>query len=165
MPRNPGGPPGRRYESRWTRALEAPCPSSGRRNLFLGIPELDAQHLELDRQLALVHDAFCEGRVPDLSAVLDGVRACSSRHFECEEAFMARCGHPGIEEHRARHREFMERIARFEEATTREGATMRLAIDIGNWLASWVREHQRYDLQLAAYAREAEACDAGKTTP
>jgi hemerythrin len=40
---------------------------------------------------------------------------------------MARCGHPAVEEHRARHR---ERIARFE-----------------------------------AYAREADAMDAGKTTP
>ena len=68
------------------------------KDLILGIPELDAQHLELDRQLALVHDALCAGRVPDLSAVL-------------------------------------------------------------------VREHQRYDLQLVAYAREADAMDAGKTTP
>jgi len=135
------------------------------KDLILGIPELDAQHLELDRQLALVHDALCAGRVPDLSAVLDGVRACSSRHFDCEEAFMARCGHPAIEEHRARHREFMERTARFEEAMTREGATTRLSIDIGNWLASWVREHQRYDLQLVAHAREADAMDAWKTTP
>jgi hypothetical protein len=32
-------------------------------------------------------------------------------------------------------------------------------IDIGNWFASWAREHQRYDLQLVAYAM-----DAGKTT-
>ncbi len=135
------------------------------KKLFLGIPYLDAQHLELDRQLAIVHDAFCAGRVPDLSAVLDGVRACSSRHFDCEEAFMARCGDPAIEEHRARHREFMERIARFEEATAREGATMRLAVDVGNSLASWVREHQRYDLQLVAHARQADAMDAGKTSP
>jgi hemerythrin len=139
------------------------------KDLILGIPDLDAQHLELDRQLAVVHDALCDGRVPDLAAVLAGVRTCSTRHFEREEAFMARWGHAGIDEHRARHRDFMERVAHFEEATAREGATKHLAIDIGNWLASWVREHQRYDLQLVPYAREAEAKEAeetkGKTKP
>jgi hemerythrin len=134
------------------------------KDLVLGIPELDAQHLELDRHLALVHDALCEGRVPDLPAVLRGVRACSSRHFDREEALMARRGHPAIEEHRARHREFTERLAGFEAATAREGATTPLAIDVGNWLASWVREHQRYDLQLAAYAGGPDAA-AGKTRP
>ena len=136
------------------------------KDLLLGIPELDAQHLELDRQLALVHDALCAGRMPDLPAVLDGVRACSSRHFECEEALLARRGDPALEEHRARHREFMQQVARFEDATTaRGGPTTRLAIDVGNWLASWVREHQRYDLQLTAYAGEPEAGDAGTRTP
>jgi hemerythrin len=134
------------------------------KELKLGVPDLDAQHLELDRQLALVHDALCEGRVPDVSAVLDGVRACSSRHFDCEETFMARRGHPDLEEHRARHREFIAQIARFEEARTREGATVRLAMDIGNWLAGWVREHQRYDLQLVAQART-DPVDAGKRRP
>lgn len=124
------------------------------KNLVLRIPELDAQHLELDGQLALVHDAICEGRVPDVSAVLDGVRSCSSRHFACEEAYMAGSGYPAVEDHRARHLEFTEQLARFEEARTREGATMRLAIDIGNWLARWVREHQRYDLEIAAHVRE-----------
>jgi hemerythrin len=121
-------------------------------DLTLGIPDLDAQHLELDGQLAVVHDAICEGRVPDLSAVLDGIRSCSSRHFACEEAFMARSGYPAIEEHRARHRELTAQLARFEEARTRDGQSMRLAMEIGNWLVAWVRDHQRYDLQLAAHA-------------
>lgn len=133
-------------------------------DLALGIPDLDAQHLELDRQLALVHDAFCEGRIPDVS-VLDGVRRCSSAHFQREEAFMAASGHPALEEHRARHREFTRQLARFEEARSREGATTRLTMEIGNWLARWIREHQRYDLQLAAHAREASRDGQGTAAP
>jgi hemerythrin len=131
-------------------------------NLLLGIPELDAQHLELDGYLALVHDAICEGRVPDVSAVLGGVRSCSSRHFAREEAYMARFGCPALEEHRSRHREFTEQLARFEEASTREGATMRLAIEIGNALARWLRQHQRYDLQLAAHVRQTDPTAPGE---
>jgi hemerythrin len=127
-------------------------PIQWKKDLTLGIPDLDAQHLELDAQLAVVHDAICEGRVPDLSAVLDGVRSCSSRHFASEEAFMARSGYPAVEEHRAQHREFTAQLARFEAARTRDGPSMRLAMEIGNWLVAWVRDHQRYDLQLAAHA-------------
>ena len=129
-------------------------PIQWQKDLALGIPDLDAQHLELDRQLALVHDAICEGRVPDIAAVLDGVRSCSSRHFEREEAYMAGSGYPTLEEHRAQHRQFMGQLARFEEARAREGPTMQLAMEIGNWLAGWVREHQRHDLEFAAHVRE-----------
>jgi len=130
-------------------------PTQWNTKLALGIPDLDAQHLELDRQLALVHDAICAGAVPDVSAVLDGVRSCSSQHFEREEAYMSRSGYAGIEKHGAEHREFMRELARLEEARTSEGASMRMAMEIGNWLARWVREHQRYDLELAAHLRAA----------
>jgi len=124
-------------------------------DLALGIPDLDGQHLALDRQLALVHDAICEDRMPDLSAVLSGVRRCSTRHFECEEAYMEAAKYPALEEHRARHRQFTQELVRLEEARTREGETVALAMEIGNWLARWVREHQRYDLLIAAHVREA----------
>jgi hemerythrin-like metal-binding protein len=111
-----------------------------------------------------VHDAFCEGRVPDAS-VLEGVRRCSSAHFEREEAFLAGSDHPALEEHRARHREFTRQLARFEDARSREGVTRRLAMEIGNWLACWIREHQRYDLQLATHVREASRDGPGKAAP
>lgn len=125
------------------------------KELSLGVPLLDAQHLELDRQLGLIHDAVCERRAPDLSAVLEGIRECTSRHFASEEAFMARCGYPALDGHRVRHRDFMEQLARYEDAYEREGATTRLALEVGTWVAAWVREHQRYDLLVAAYARKA----------
>jgi len=133
------------------------------KDLSLGIPKLDAQHLELDRHLGLIHDAVCEGRAPDLSSVLDGIRGCMSQHFASEEAFMARCRYPALEGHRVRHRDFLDQLARFEDAFGREGATTRLALEVGNWLAAWVREHQRYDLHVAAYARKAGLLETGGT--
>lgn len=129
--------------------------------LALGIPELDAQHLELDRQLGLIHDAICEDRLPDLAAVLSGVRTCSARHFEAEEQAMLECGYPDVETHRELHREFARQLRRFEEAQRGEGTTARLAMEMGNWLAAWVREHQRYDLELGDHLRAAEARRAG----
>jgi len=136
-------------------------PIQWKTDFALGIPDLDAQHLELDGLLAVVHDAICEGRVPDISAVLEGVRSCSSRHFACEEAFMARSGYLGVEEHRARHEAFIAQLARFEDAIASKGASMPLAMEIGNWLVGWVRDHHRYDLRLAAHARQTGHNDAG----
>jgi hemerythrin-like metal-binding protein len=99
------------------------------------------------------------------ASVLEGVRRCSSAHFEREEAFLAGSDHPALEEHRARHREFTRQLARFEDARSREGVTRRLAMEIGNWLACWIREHQRYDLQLATHVREASRDGPGKAAP
>lgn len=55
----------------------------------------------------------------------------------------------------------MEQLARYEDAYEREGATTRLALEVGNWVAAWVREHQRYDLQVAAWARKAGLLEGG----
>jgi hemerythrin len=139
-------------------------PIQWRQDLTLGVPNLDAQHLELDRQLALVHDAICEGRVPDVPAVLQGVRRCSTRHFECEEAYMARCGHAAFEEHRTRHRQFTAQLERLEQEARREGSSMPLAMEVGNWLVGWIRDHQRYDLAIVSDAA-ASALEPGGRGP
>ena len=130
-------------------------------DLALGVPELDGQHLQLDAHLSVLHDALCEGRLPDVAAVLRGVREVSTRHFECEERFMAVNRYAGLDRHVLQHRHFGERLAGFEEALRRDGATMKLAMDVGNWLAGWVREHQRFDLELRRYVGDQPARGGG----
>lgn len=130
-------------------------------DLTLGIPELDAQHLEMDRQLGLVR-LVAEGRRRDLVEVLDGVRECMSRHFVSEEALMARAGDPTLVAHHARHRDFIERLTAFEDRCDREGPSARLAGEVQAWLGAWVREHQRFDLHVAAQARQAGLLETGR---
>jgi hemerythrin-like metal-binding protein len=120
--------------------------------LALGIPELDGQHLQLDTHLRLLHDALCEGRVPDVAALLGSVRDASTRHFETEERFMEANGYPRLDHHRDAHRQFTQRLAAFDEVCRREGSTTPLAMELANWLAAWIREHQRHDLELRRYA-------------
>lgn len=119
----------------WTRGLE------------LGIPELDRQHLQLDEHLAVLHEAFCEGRTPDLLAVIAGVRELSIRHFAAELRLMEEVRHEHVARHVAEHRGFSEQLAEFE-ARAGEGVTTALAMEVANWLAAWIREHQRWDLEL-----------------
>jgi hemerythrin len=119
----------------WTRGLE------------LGIPELDQQHLQLDDHLAVLHEAFCEDRPPDLPAVLAGIRELSARHFRAELRRMEEIQYEHRERHQDEHRMFGERLDEFE-ARCREGVTTALAMEVANWLAAWIREHQRWDLDL-----------------
>jgi hemerythrin-like metal-binding protein len=126
-------------------------------DLALGIPELDGQHLQIDAHLRMLHDAVCEGRVPDVAAVIDGLRRATARHFATEERLLAAAGEPDLERHRAAHRAFTERLGELDERCRRDGAAMPLAMELGNWLAAWIREHQRHDLEL----RRLAPADAG----
>jgi hemerythrin len=121
-------------------------------DLALGIPELDAQHLQLDAHLRTLHDAICAGRVPDVPAVVAALREASSQHFAAEERLMESKGDPGLAKHRAEHRRFRDRLAAFADDCAREGRTMPLAMAVGNWLAAWLRDHHRHDLELRRYA-------------
>lgn len=123
----------------WTRGLE------------LGVPELDRQHLQIDEYLAVLHEAFCEGVVPDLAAVLAGVRDVAGQHFQAELRRMEEIHYPETERHVGEHRRFSEELAGFE-ARCREGTSTALAMEVANWLAAWIREHQRWDLGLRAGA-------------
>jgi hemerythrin-like metal-binding protein len=114
---------------------------------LLGIAELDQQHLQLDEQLAVLHEAFCTQTLPDLAAVIARVRDVSSRHFGAELRRMEEIRYEHVEEHVAEHRKFGEKLAEFD-ARCAEGVTTPLAMEVGNWLAAWIREHQRWDLEL-----------------
>jgi hemerythrin len=128
--------------------------------LALGIPELDGQHLQLDAHLKTLHDAICDGRVPDVGAVLAELRDASSRHFATEERLLESTGDPGVG-HRAEHRRFAERLAAFADECARDGATMPLAMRLGNWLAAWLRDHHRHDLELRRHAPSGDRVGGG----
>ncbi|HET7752374.1 MAG TPA: hemerythrin family protein [Anaeromyxobacteraceae bacterium] len=115
--------------------------------LELGIPELDAQHLQLDDRLAALHEAFCEGRVPDVPEVIAGVRELAGRHFGAELRRMEELRYEHVERHVAEHRRFSEQLDHFE-ARCLAGVDVPLAMEVANWLAAWIREHQRWDLEL-----------------
>jgi hemerythrin len=141
--------------------VEAVMPIQWSLDLALGIPELDGQHLQLDAYLKLLHDAICEGRVPDVGAIVAGIREASTRHFATEERLMESNGDPGLLGHRAEHRRFAERLAAFADECAREGASMPLAMRLGNWLAAWLRDHRRHDLELRRHARPGTGVGGG----
>ncbi len=116
--------------------------------MALGSPELDGQHLQLDANLRLLHDALVEGRAPDLAQVLAGVRAFATSHFPAEERLMEEAGAEELPRHRAEHLRFGSELARFEALQRARGDALPIAMELGNFLTSWIREHQQHDAPL-----------------
>jgi hemerythrin-like metal-binding protein len=119
--------------------------------LALGVPELDGQHLQMDACLRQLHDPLCEGRVPDVAEVLRELREVSAAHFGAEERIMASGGYAGLAEHVDEHRLFSRRLDEFEAARARDGASVALAMALGNFLSGWIRDHQRHDGALRGF--------------
>jgi hemerythrin-like metal-binding protein len=117
-------------------------------DMALGSPELDGQHLQLDANLRLLHDALVEGRAPDLAQVLGGVRAFATGHFPAEERLLREAGAEELPRHRAEHVRFGEELARFEALHRARGDALPLAMELGNFLTAWIHEHQRHDAAL-----------------
>ena len=128
-------------------------PLQWRPELALGIPELDGQHLQIDAYLRMLHDELCEGRVPGVEGIVEGLRVAATRHFETEERYLAAAGVASLERHQAAHRGFTARLEDLGGRSRRDGASTALAIELGDFVATWIRDHQRHDLELRSLAR------------
>ena len=110
-------------------------------NLSVGVEELDRQHRNM---LTLTHEmvrAAEEERGRDVvEALFSGLLAYTSEHFRTEEALLDQAGFPGLEEHRAQHRELIVK-ARNNYETHQEGGSD--AAWFGMYFLSWVVLHIR----------------------
>ena len=121
----------------------------------LELPEIDAQHrtlLELINSLwqAIVTQTSAEHLLPHVEA-LDRY---TLTHFAEEEQFMLASGYPRLEEHRAAHRSFEQRIAG-EKAIVLDGGFVRL--DLVRFLNDWLINHILVvDKDYAQYVKQGE---------
>jgi hemerythrin-like metal-binding protein len=79
--------------------------------------------------------------------MLGGIGELADRHFRAERLRMDEIRYEDIDLHVAEHQKFKEQLAEFS-ARCRDGVTTPLAMEVANWLAAWIREHQRFDLAL-----------------
>jgi len=75
---------------------------------FLGIPEIDQQHMELAELLNLIVRSMEQGAPPSLPGketmpLLTQLLKKTRQHFKDEEAFMRKHDYPGLIEHHRDH--------------------------------------------------------------
>jgi hemerythrin len=122
--------------------------------LSIGVPEIDAQHRELFRRVEGLLAAM-RANDPGVLRLVNYLAGHVEVHFRAEEDLMSRLGYPGVAEHVAEHRAFLDEFERLEHAFAQEGATASLVLRLERWLTAWLAEHvSAMDGLLAAHVRQ-----------
>ena len=105
----------------------------------VGIEGMDDHHRDLadliDRlRLCLVRNAGAD----EIGEVLEQLEHLTLEHFSAEEAHMERVGYPKLEEHRANHVAFAQRVSNARERHERGEA---MGLGMLAMLRNWMYEH------------------------
>lgn len=126
----------------------------------IGNEEMDAEHLILFALLNQIDININADMAADVADVLTALDSYIDYHFAHEEALMKAWAYPGLEEHSAKHHEFMNELARLR-ALVRSGDVMTAAMKLRGFVLTWLLEHiMTVD---ADYARFIAATKAAKT--
>jgi len=75
-------------------------------------------------------------------------------HFDDEEAYQARIGYPGIEDHKIAHFKFKEGINHYVKIFEEEGFTEEKIQEFGGKLMTWLIMHVgKMDQMIGEYAK------------
>lgn len=107
----------------------------------IGQGEMDAEHLilfSLLNQLDVNINADMAGDC--VSDVLAALGAYIDYHFAHEEALMKAWGYPRLEEHSAKHHEFMNEVSRLRESAKGEDV-LKAALRVRGFVLQWLLSH------------------------
>lgn len=124
------------------------------RLLYLDIPEMDRDHEQLvaitNRISALVERP--DFRQKDFSTELSELKRYTLEHFAREEAYMAKIGYPGLNEHKVQHARIVEALATLAAEGATRGA--KIALSLRLFTQVWLFEHiSGSDGEYAKFAR------------
>ncbi len=124
-------------------------PVSWNEDMRVGVPALDEQHRQLLDMVGQVHDALAAGQNRDVvDPMLDQLIRRIQLHFGDEERHMHNIRYADFAAHRGEH-EYLTRQVRDLRARLDSGPPS-LAIDLMNFIATWLRNHiQVTDRQYA----------------
>ena len=125
-------------------------------NLATGIAEIDDQHKEIFKRVAMLSQACSEGRgKEEVLNLLLFLESYVKEHFAAEEKLQLKHGYPGYALHKSQHTRFIADISRLATAFQTEGATLSLVIMTNKTLTSWLVQHiSRTDAELGAYLKQ-----------
>lgn len=121
------------------------------RVLSVEVDEIDEDHRKLIDIFNILNHALTEGESPDyLEAILEELVNCAVWHFSHEERLMLKYAYPGMDEHKAIHRELIKNVSELQERILQADKTMTDE-DI-EFLEVWLTEHiLTEDMRLGSY--------------
>ncbi len=123
-----------------------------------GIESIDDQHSHLVDLVNKFEEAGRRGKGSRvMSEILNDLVGYTQEHFAHEEKIMKECGFPGLKNHMALHRQFLQKIERFQYEFASAGR--RATTDVRELLGSWMHSHILQDDM--AYAEHLERSRVG----
>ena len=121
----------------------------------VGIPAIDKQHNTLFDMVNDLHAAMMEGKAQSVTGpLLLRLANYTKTHFAAEESLMAAKNYPGLESHRAVHRDLIRQVDELLARSKR--GDLSVNIDLMNFLRGWLTEHiQKMDRNYAPYLKVA----------
>lgn len=120
----------------------------------VGVQSLDSQHTVLFGILNDLHAAMLKGEAQAITGtLLRKLADYTQNHFSAEERMMAAARYPGLEQHRALHRDLTrqvgEYIGRFERGE------ISVNLQLLNFLRDWLTNHiQKADHEYGPWLNE-----------
>jgi hemerythrin len=123
--------------------------------LLTGIDDIDAQHRELFGRIRALLEASQKRRSrQEVIGLLEFLGSYVVDHFDLEDRMMREVDYPGIDGHRAEHRQFIKELEVLRHELKSEGPSSLFAIRVGNRVTAYLREHiYRTDRMLASWLR------------
>lgn len=123
-------------------------------NLKIGVGTIDSQHRELFARVAAFESALDRGETGRIADTFAFLREYALVHFAHEEQLMRESVYPGLDEHRAAHVQFVERLGALVRERETGVASAFLALRARNWIVVWLLEHVGgMDQALGRYLR------------
>jgi len=121
--------------------------------LAVGVPEIDAQHQELFRQVDVLVVAMVKNESPaEVAGLMNFLGEYVLEHFGSEEALMAKVGYPGATTHKQEHDRFVSGMSSLRERLDRDGPNPRLALELRQVVLGWLSDHiPRADVAMARW--------------
>jgi hemerythrin-like metal-binding protein len=123
-------------------------------NYSVGVQAVDGQHKVLFDIINELHGAMMKGQAQSLTGpLLKKLADYTRNHFSAEEAMMASAKYPGLDAHKAKHRDLVKQvedyIARFEKGE------ITINLHLLNFLRDWLTNHiQKVDKEYGPWLNE-----------
>lgn len=124
-----------------------------RDSFALGIPQIDKQHKELCDQIDKLFEAGSKGKGADeVLKTLSFLESYTIKHFADEEKLQLQIKYPNFQQHKAKHTEFINKIAKMKKEATTSGVNITMVISLNQMISTWLIEHiKAADADYAKY--------------
>lgn len=118
---------------------------------------MDAQHTMLFGMVNDLYDAMMQKKAQAVTGpLLRKLADYTKNHFAAEETLMAANKYPGLDEHKALHRDLEKKVQEF--ITRFDSGANALSLSLMNFLRDWLSDHiLKVDQKYGVYLKEKNA--------